>query len=186
MTFKGKIPWNKGLVGIYKHSDASKKKIGESNSRRIISEETRKKFSIIYKGKQSWNKGNKGYLSGNKHWNYIDGRSKSKIHKGNLFRKWRIENSARMRVLQMKRNTMKVGSHTLKEWEILKKEFNYMCLCCKRHEPEITLTEDHIIPLSKGGSNNIENIQPLCRSCNSTKHTRTINFINLNNQKVLQ
>ena len=68
------------------------------------------------------------------------------------------------------------GSHTQEEWDSLKKTYHYMCLCCKRYEPDIKLEQDHIIPIVSGGSNYIWNIQPLCRSCNAIKHAQTIDF----------
>lgn len=68
------------------------------------------------------------------------------------------------------------GYHTIGEWETLKARYNWTCPGCGQHEPEIRLTKDHIIPTSLGGSDNIENIQPLCRSCNSKKYTRIYSF----------
>ncbi len=68
------------------------------------------------------------------------------------------------------------GSFTTGEWESLKVQYGFVCPCCKKQEPEVKLTVDHIIPLVKGGSNYIENIQPLCRLCNSIKSSKIIKF----------
>lgn len=68
------------------------------------------------------------------------------------------------------------GSHTAGEWNTLKAKYNFTCPSCHRSEPEIKLTQDHIVPLTKGGSDSIENLQPLCQSCNSKKRVNIIKY----------
>jgi len=58
------------------------------------------------------------------------------------------------------------GSFTSQEWSELVKAYNNRCAYCKKRKK---LTVDHIIPLSKGGTNTIENIVPACGGCNSRK-----------------
>jgi 5-methylcytosine-specific restriction endonuclease McrA len=68
------------------------------------------------------------------------------------------------------------GDLTVQEWLDLLERYGHTCLRCEKHEsetPEGALTIDHVVPCPDG-PNSIDNIQPLCLSCNvkkGIKHT---------------
>ena len=45
----------------------------------------------------------------------------------------------------------------------------YQCQSCGKISQETQLSIDHIIPLSRGGKNDISNLQTLCLTCNQQK-----------------
>lgn len=63
-----------------------------------------------------------------------------------------------------------VGRFTADDIEILRKKQKGRCAACRKAAKR--LAADHIIALSKGGTNLPSNIQLLCMSCNSRKHAR--------------
>lgn len=48
----------------------------------------------------------------------------------------------------------------------------HKCLACGSDDATI----DHVIPLSRGGKNDLDNLQVLCFSCNSRKHAKSTDF----------
>jgi 5-methylcytosine-specific restriction endonuclease McrA len=150
--------------GVYPRTDETRKKMSlaqSGNRHRVgkkMSDETKRKLSESKVGRPHLNQ--RGENSGM----WKDGRISDRIYVS-----W----------LKNKRNRLKraaEGKHSFEEWTALKEKYGWMCLCCKRCEPEIKLTQDHIIPVSKGGRDDIENIQPLCNSCNTRKLNKIIDF----------
>ena len=67
------------------------------------------------------------------------------------------------------------GSHTEAQWQAMVARYDGRCLCCGNIPSGVwpdVLTRDHVIPLKHGGTDDIENIQPLCNLCNVTKGER--------------
>lgn len=91
-------------------------------------------------------------------------------------REWSKRNPERTMVIRQRRRTLERnsdGSFTTQQWQALCVWFDNTCLKCRE---TTKLTPDHVIPLSRGGSNDISNIQPLCFLCNTRKHTRIIDY----------
>ena len=56
------------------------------------------------------------------------------------------------------------------------KLFKNRCFYCDDYHNIHKLTVDHIIPKSKGGTNDITNLVPSCHQCNSKKADFDINY----------
>lgn len=75
-----------------------------------------------------------------------------------------------MRAQQLKANG---GSFSAREWYDLWMKYDRRCAACGLVKDVIP---DHVVPVSKGGTSDISNIQPLCIPCNSSKGTRIIDY----------
>ena len=72
-----------------------------------------------------------------------------------------------------------INTLTAKEWSDILEQYNYKCAYCRRSILDLPdgLVRDHVIPISRGGSNTKENIVPSCVNCNTEKHTQLIKEI---------
>lgn len=91
-------------------------------------------------------------------------------------RQWQKNNPENARARSHRYRTSKSeagGSFTASEWKALKKQYGGRCACCGQ---KTKLTADHVVPVIAGGSSDISNIQPLCKSCNSSKRDKATDY----------
>lgn len=90
--------------------------------------------------------------------------------------RWRVKNLDKSRAKVRNYRTKKAGGggkHTAEEFKELCAKYNHRCLCCGKKKK---LEADHVVPVSMGGSSDISNIQPLCRSCNASKNNQIADY----------
>jgi hypothetical protein len=155
----------------------------EENADHLVEYRKRNKDRIKANRKQYYKKNKEKELEQNRQWQeenpdyfkeYYQ-ENKDKVSERN--KNWRKRNKHKARVYRHNRRARIAkngGEFTEEEWLNLCDKYNHTCLCCKTNSVPVTL--DHIIPVSKGGSNNIYNIQPLCLSCNDKKATQIIDY----------
>ena len=73
---------------------------------------------------------------------------------------------ARQKVVKYLGRAEYVGVLRKEDLKILFRIYGYQCALCYCQE---NLTIDHIIPLTKGGTNDLYNLQILCLDCNQRK-----------------
>lgn len=82
------------------------------------------------------------------------------------------KNYSRIQVSAQNSRARRLGAYgeiIYTEWKELCDRYGNVCLCCHQN---VKLVIDHVLPLCLGGTNTIDNIQPLCATCNSKKGKR--------------
>ncbi len=171
--------------GIFKRTETHGVNISKAHLKRkrllgyLNSPEARRKMSISHIGLQV---GIKHPLYGKHHslqtrkkisrwhlknhpWNWKGGVSRTKEYKR--------KECAKRRKLLRKTGKIKIDNN---KWSNLKAKYNFTCPSCLKKEPFIKLQSDHIIPITKGGINQMFNIQPLCGLCNLKKGLKIIKY----------
>lgn len=90
-------------------------------------------------------------------------------------RAWKQRNPDRVRADVELRRARKAGADTRviseREWRRLCARHDDRCAYCGEVR---TLTQDHVIPIVRGGRHAIGNLLPACQSCNSSKGTKLL------------
>lgn len=89
-------------------------------------------------------------------------------------RHWVEENPERALLISRvkKHRRRAAGTLTVEDWQSVLSLYGDCCLACGADG----VTIDHVIPISQGGSNTVDNVQPLCGTCNTKKATKTIDY----------
>lgn len=128
---------------------------------------------------RNWRKRNPGY---HKQWC-----EKNKEHRAEWERNRRKKNpmKSRLRSINYYRKMVENGGNfTVDEWMELCKEYQDRCVSCLREN--IPLSPDHVVPVSKGGTSYISNIQPLCHDCNRVKSDKEIDYRKSAQEKLMK
>ena len=82
--------------------------------------------------------------------------------------------AASQRKRRAARNNAPINNLTAAQWLSIKEHYGFCCVYCSKKQRR--LTQDHIVPLSKGGGHTYSNVVPACRSCNSKKGAGAVLF----------
>lgn len=132
--------------------------------------ERNRKYKKSEKGKEAYIRWCKNPVKKiiDKKYRQTDKAKKAAVERTNRFYKRHPDiKRYRDRLYGYSRRGYNAGKFSKKEWDEKLEKCGGLCQICKT-DKDITI--DHIIPLSKGGKNDINNLQPLCRSCNSKKY----------------
>ena len=94
-------------------------------------------------------------------------------------RQWRRKNPEKLKANIKKRRALKAGAVEAKltaaQWRAIQEAFDYRCAYCGCRPKK--LTQDHVVPLCKGGSHTVDNVVPACGRCNCKKWANTLPMV---------
>jgi 5-methylcytosine-specific restriction endonuclease McrA len=151
--------------------------LGDEHRRRARAEYRRNHDRHLVRGRARYAQHRRRLIAKSRAWNVANAerfrenvrRSHRKHHvkRSAYMRKWYAENPSRR---WERRVGLAVGFCTREQLDARIAYYGHQCYRCFGPYDAI----DHVIPLAKGGTNWPANLRPICRRCNSRKHTRRL------------
>lgn len=83
------------------------------------------------------------------------------------YNRWRVAHPDKVKEIKNRRRANLAACNTYDISEsFLRRLYDSSCVACGSSK---NITQDHIIPIARGGTHSEGNLQPLCQSCNSSK-----------------
>jgi 5-methylcytosine-specific restriction endonuclease McrA len=139
--------------------------VSEREKQRLAAAYQARKAELSERRKARYAANKQAALEKNREW-----RGKNLERHRDLCRQWARENPESMRAIVAKRRAIRnaaEGCYTAEDIAKLRAEQDGRCNCCGERLSEFHV--DHVIPLSRGGSNWPTNLQLLCPPCNLSK-----------------
>lgn len=92
------------------------------------------------------------------------------------WRKWKQDHPEAVAVSRQNdraKRSANGGRISKRDWRRILDAFNHCCAKCGSSE---NIHMDHVVPLARGGANSIDNVQPLCQTCNLRKGAKTEDY----------
>jgi 5-methylcytosine-specific restriction endonuclease McrA len=99
-------------------------------------------------------------------------------HDSDAYNLWLIRKNRKKRSQRLAA-AKRLGRHTKDDWLALKEMFGGRCVRCialGNSSGLLNVDKDHIMPLYLGGSDGIDNLQPLCALCNASKSGDSVDY----------
>jgi len=152
----------KNLSAFYPHKDC---KYGVHSSCKECDKQRIKLSSVYYRRTDGYKKSRLAYRQ-------------SKKWKATCSRWWKTDKgkacAARARAAKRTRYRTTVNSLTAEQWRSILLVQDNSCGICGVSFVTTRPERDHILPISRGGGLTKNNVQALCRSCNSSKGDKTM------------
>ena len=165
------------VVWLSSHPEAYQKQL---ERQRVVIEANREKYR---ERSRNWHRKNRAIDPSRFRSRYSE-RRKGDTTEGNkaTAKAWRVANAEKYRTAravrwERRRQRKKALSATLtvEQWRAILKAYKGCCAYCGSKSSN--LTQDHIIPVARGGAYSVENIVPACSACNTAKGTKEPSII---------